>query len=276
MNDSDNSSKEVSSWVFLSHSNGDYDKVAILRDMLEEQKKRPIMFYLKCLENPAYRKELERLLKREIDAREQFILCDSENARKSEWVQEEVKYIKSKGRKYQTIDIEADPESIRKAVSDFVNRDKIFLSYTYLDSSWARAISKALTKRGFSVINNELTKRGSSVILDENDLDFGGNLAQSFTNRIDESDRQGYQICLLSRAFCRSEWCHVELEYILNHTQNKGDWLLLVMLEDIPQGELPDSIKKRNIPIRLTTRHLNRGIELIVKQFMEMERSHNQ
>ena len=264
MNDTDNSSQAVTSWVFLSHSNEDYDKVAVLRDMLEEQKKRPIMFYLKCMENPAYRKELERLLKREIDAREQFILCDSENARKSEWVQEEVKYIKSKGRKYQTIDIDADPKLIRRAVTDFVNRDKVFISYSRSDYTWAQTVKEVLKQKGFS------------VFLDREILRLGDDIAKTISGAIDESERQGYQICLLSRAYCQSSYCLSELEYILNHTSSGGDWLLLVVIEDIPFYELPASIRSRNYHVCSTNEDFEFRIEMIVNQFLEMDRSHNQ
>ena len=171
------------------------------------------MFYLKCLENPLYRRILKWLLKREIDAREQFILCDSENARKSEWVQEEVRYIKSKGRKYQTINIDADPETIRGEVTDFVSRDKVFISYSRSDSYLAHAINDALRLRGFS------------TFFDMNTL-VSGDFAKSITDTIDDSDRRGYQICLLSRAYCQSKWCLAELDHILNNTPSRGDWLL--------------------------------------------------
>lgn len=36
-------------WVFLSHSNKDYEKVRQVRNMLEEQSLRPLMFFLHCL-----------------------------------------------------------------------------------------------------------------------------------------------------------------------------------------------------------------------------------
>ena len=265
MNDSDKSSKKATSWVFLSHSNEDYDKVAVLRDMLEEQKKRPIMFYLKCMENPVYRKELEGLLKREIDAREQFILCDSENARRSEWVQEEVRYIKSKGRKYQTINIDAAPETIRSEVTDFVSRDKVFISYSHLDIDWARAIKEALDIRGYS------------AFLDVDTLAPGDDFPKKITDTIDDSDRRGYQICLLSRNFFRSEFCLAELDHILNHTPSRGKWLLLVQIEFIPRDELPESIMELNIPVDFSygVEFFDAKIERIVDCFLRMDRSHN-
>lgn len=36
-------------WVFLSHSNKDYEKVRQVRNILEQQGYRPLMFFLNCL-----------------------------------------------------------------------------------------------------------------------------------------------------------------------------------------------------------------------------------
>lgn len=53
----DNKNNEI--WVFLSHSNLDYDNVRRVRDLLENDGFRPIMFYLKCLEDNKDDTELE-------------------------------------------------------------------------------------------------------------------------------------------------------------------------------------------------------------------------
>lgn len=87
--------KEI--WVFLSHSNKDYDKVKEVRNMLENMSFRPIMFYMLCLSD---NDEVDNLIKREIDARTRFIYCDSENARESKWVQTELEYIRSQKRPF--------------------------------------------------------------------------------------------------------------------------------------------------------------------------------
>ena len=71
-------------WIFLSHSNKDYEKVRLVRNVLEGQSLRPLMFFLHCLSDD---EEIDSLIKREIDCRTRFILCDSENARASKWVQ---------------------------------------------------------------------------------------------------------------------------------------------------------------------------------------------
>ena len=77
-------------WVFLSHSVKDYKKVRLVRNILEEEGLRPLMFFLLCLENE---EEIDDLIKREINCRTRFILCDSVNAQASKWVQKEVEYI---------------------------------------------------------------------------------------------------------------------------------------------------------------------------------------
>lgn len=70
-------------WIFLSHSSEDFNKVRKIRNYLEEKSYRPLMFYLKCLESD---EEIYDLITREIDVRTRFVLCDSENARCSDWV----------------------------------------------------------------------------------------------------------------------------------------------------------------------------------------------
>lgn len=91
-------------WVFLSHSNKDYEKVRQVRNILEQQGYRPLMFFLNCLNDD---NEIDGLIKREIDSREKFILCDSKNAQNSKWVQEEVNYIKIKNRLWEKINIDS-------------------------------------------------------------------------------------------------------------------------------------------------------------------------
>ena len=60
----------------ISEANKDYEKVKEVRNILEHNSFRPIMFFLKCLADDD---EIDALIKREIDSRERFILCNSEN-----------------------------------------------------------------------------------------------------------------------------------------------------------------------------------------------------
>lgn len=103
-------------WVFLSHSNRDFEKVRRVRDMLENMHMRPLMFFLNCLKDD---EEIDSLIKREIDCRTRFILCDSKEARKSKWVRKEVEYIKSKDRILEIIDLDWRDDKILKKLNDF-------------------------------------------------------------------------------------------------------------------------------------------------------------
>lgn len=80
-------------YVFLSHSHYDFDKVCRLRNLLEAEGFKPLMFFLKAFENPKFEPMLKPILIEEIDKRELFILCRSENSEKSDWVKLEEDHI---------------------------------------------------------------------------------------------------------------------------------------------------------------------------------------
>lgn len=135
-------------WVFLSHSNKDYEKVRLVRNMLEEQSLRPLMFFLHCLNDDD---EIDSLIKREIDCRTRFILCDSENARKSHWVQKEVEYIKSQKRICETIDLSKSIDEIMSTLQDFINKTRIFISYNREEYPLAEMVYNRLCLYDFAV-----------------------------------------------------------------------------------------------------------------------------
>ena len=108
-------------YVFLSHSHYDFDKVCRLRNLLEAEGFKPLMFFLKAFENPKFEPMLKPILKEEIDKRERFILCRSENSRKSEWVRFEEECVKSKNIPYEVIDLDAD-ENVQLEAIKFYRR----------------------------------------------------------------------------------------------------------------------------------------------------------
>lgn len=116
-------------WVFLSHSHKDYDKVIQVRNMLERRKFKPLMFFLKCLENDT---EVDSLIKREIDCRYRFILCDSANAQASKWVQEEVRYIKDKKKRYcETVNLDKmSIEQVDEELQKLEQRSTVTILYS--------------------------------------------------------------------------------------------------------------------------------------------------
>ena len=88
--------KSEGGYVFISHAHKDIHEIRRIRNFLEENGLEPICFYLRCLSDDD---EILDLIKREIDAREWFLLVDSKNARESNWVKTEVEYIKMKDSK---------------------------------------------------------------------------------------------------------------------------------------------------------------------------------
>jgi len=93
-------------WIFVSHSTKDLDKVRAVRNAIENIGGEPVLFFLKCLSD---QDEIDELIKREIEARNFFLLCDSNNARSSKWVQEEVEHVHSLNRKrIEVINLYAD------------------------------------------------------------------------------------------------------------------------------------------------------------------------
>lgn len=133
-------------WVFLSHSNKDFDKLVDVRNKLEKRGYRPLLFFLKCLEDE---NEISDLIKREIDARERFILCDSRNAQESEWVQKEVAYIRSTGRPYEVIDLEASKKVVEGRIERFDQRSTTYVWST--EDVIAGEVELLLSAKAFKV-----------------------------------------------------------------------------------------------------------------------------
>lgn len=130
-----NDEKEI--WFFLSHSNKDFEKVRKIRNYLEEKGCRPLMFFLKCLSNDD---EIDELIKREIDCRMRFVICDSENARRSKWVQSEVAYIQSKDRVCEVLDLNAPEGEIERKLDLMVKRTRAFVSYSRNDHAFVEGV----------------------------------------------------------------------------------------------------------------------------------------
>ena len=139
-------------WVFLSHSNKDYHAVRKLRNILENEGQYPLMFFLKCMNDED---ELDSLLKREIECRTRFILCDSNNAKESKWVQREVAAIKALNRIYETINIdnlEANLSEAKAKVQQLSKRSTIILSFDQEHEHLAYQMYSRLMKYDFKVL----------------------------------------------------------------------------------------------------------------------------
>lgn len=192
-------------WVFLSHSHKDYVKVCQVRNLLEEQKFRPLMFFLCCLDDD---QEIDNLIKREIDHRTRFIYCESENSKKSKWVQEEVKYIKSKDRVFETINLDLPITEIKKQLVNFRKKTNIFISYQHDDVELAKTIACRLKKYEFN------------VWIDFSEIRAGNDYSKNIVDALLNAVNNGYVLALLNNRILNPQgWTRAELKTALE----KGD-----------------------------------------------------
>lgn len=176
--------KEI--WIFLSHSSEDFNKVRKIRNYLEEKSYRPLMFYLKCLESD---EEIYDLITREIDVRTRFILCDSENARGSDWVKKEMDYISNQNppRSFLRIDLSQPDDVIHRELDSYVNQMNIYISCTRNHNDLFRKIRLRLNKYDLNVLP------------DLESIDSGNSFVQEIEEQISHAANNGYFIFLYSK-----------------------------------------------------------------------------
>lgn len=234
-------SKDDDIWVFLSHSNKDYEKVIKVRNLLEQYSFRPLMFFLKCLDE----EEVDDLIKREIDSRGRFILCDSLNAQSSKWVQHEVEYIKSKRRIYEVINIERSEEELVSEIVEFKKNSCVYVSHSLEDSSIYRQLTELLD------VNWDFKINQYDVFISycERDVDVAQSLIkilqEETKKKIDQALDDGYVIFMLTKNYMKSEPCMTELEYtfekIAKHEHN-----VIVLKYGVSDGEISSIVPKYN------------------------------
>ena len=238
-------------WVFVSHSTKDFERVRLVRNALEDSGFRPILFYLKCLENET---EVNDLLKREIDARKRFILCDSPNAQASKFVQSEVDYIRSKDRMYEVIDLsqinmksqDAEKE-ILELIKPFKRRTNFFLSYTHHDRFFAKQLESECFKREFKVWKMDFYEDQIPGTASVGTWDFL--IKQSIKSTLEK----GYFVGLIGGE--NSSYSVKEMEYAFQFSPSQ---VLLVIISEQNGGLLPESLQKANI---LNLSHISSPVE---------------
>ena len=213
-------------WIFLSHSNKDFEQVREIRNELERRGHKPLMFFLKCLESDDAR--LPELLKSEITARSWFILCDSPNAAASKWVQEEVAMIQGmEGKVFKKVDLSKGLQAELHKLVELSKRATVFISYAQPDRTVARRIQEALVRHDYRV-------------WDEQDLQPGEAWAEQIGAAIDEASKHGFVLLLLSPSSLSSRWCKADAQYALNHVkQSKRCNIVPVIVAPFERAALP-------------------------------------
>jgi len=215
----DNNLQEKGAWIFLSHSHKDLYTIRKVRNEFERLGHNPIMFFLKCLDDDV---EVDNLVKREIDARNWFVLCDSENSRNSLWVKTEVEYIKSlPDKKFYTINLEENWLNQLSEIHEISKELTVFISHHHKDYQIAE------------LFYNELIKHEFAVFLAQKSIKIGEPYAAVIRDSVSNLfNKNGYFLLLLSSTSTHSLFINKELELLLNRSQDAIKKIIIVVLED--------------------------------------------
>lgn len=192
-------------YVFLSHSHHDFEKVCKLRNLLEAEGFKPLMFFLKAFEKPEYEPMLKPILMEEIDQRDRFILCRSDNSRNSEWVKFEEDYVKSQNRPYEVIDLDLDEDVQLEAIKFYRRRvsGSVFISYPIIQRPLVMGLSQKLEAEGFIPWVDYIDILPNTMIKDV------------IISAIDKAAEEGYVLYLVD-SDNYGEWQRRELHYALD------------------------------------------------------------
>lgn len=233
-------------WIFLSHSSKDIEKVRIVRNEFEKYGKNPLAFHLKCLNTDSFegKQEVVSLIHREIEARDWFVYCNSANAMNSEFVIDERNYVQKlnkKNIKIFDINLDDDKENIEKAVLKIVKSSNIVISYAAKDIEFAKALTTRLQNRDYS------------IFLSENTLEIYGDYASSVTKKIIECD---YFLQIISENYQWLQGTDIEAAVI------EGKEIIPIIIDDTKIKSIYNTLLYKNKFYRINKSHLEE-IDLI-------------
>ena len=213
-------------WIFLTHHSQDIKKVRLIRNEFERLGHNPLAFHLKCLNSDTEegKKELDSLIKREIDARQWFIFCDNPYLY-SEWVEMEKAYIIDQGKDFiWKIDITADTETILNKARKICMDIEVFISYAHCDRKKIQPLKKALSDRDYSVWTPESR------------INVGDNLTEQISDAIIRCAYKGFYIVVISEESIMSSFVKDELAF----ATSQGAWIVPVV---IGNPSIPDDTR---------------------------------
>lgn len=227
-------SRPEGAWIFLSHSTKDWHEVRRVRNLLEEKGHRPLVFFLKCLTEHA---ELDGLIKREIEARSWFLLCDSDNAQKSPWVQAEMAYIRTlTGKYHEQIHLDESVEAQIERIDRLCKRATVFIDYYHGDRVKARRIADALAAHDYS------------VWIDVDSIAPGTSWAREIEDGIEKAIDRGFVLLVVSKDSARSNSLMRGVQAILDasHRKARNAHLIAVMVDDSDEAlqAVPRSLER--------------------------------
>ena len=238
-------------WIFVSHSTRDLDKVREVRNAFEKEGAEPILFFLKCLSD---HDELDHLIKREIEARYFFLLCDSANAQKSKWVQDEIYHVESlQGRRIEKINLDSDWRSQLDGIKNLLSNAAAFFSYSHADRAVVEPVRTALAARDFATWD------------DAHDLSGGDRWIEKIESAIEAAASFGFFLQFISLRSLRSKWTSHEAE--LAFKLDFGSRYIPILLDE-PQSLhdlLPEVVRNRQW-IDYSDKNLDRMLPILLRE----------
>jgi hypothetical protein len=207
-------------WIFVSHSHLDLNAVRRVRDEFERLHANPLLFFLMSLKDD---EELDSLIKREITARNIFLLCNSPSARKSQWVQKEREFVLSlRDRKIHELDMEWPWERQKRIIHETLQSATAFINYSIKDRDRVQPYIDLLADSDFAVFEPFTQAMPGDSLIDELDAAI-------------ERSVIGYFFTFLSSNWLRSKWARTEIERYLALAENakSGRAPFLVALDPV-------------------------------------------
>ncbi|MCD6258705.1 MAG: toll/interleukin-1 receptor domain-containing protein [Helicobacteraceae bacterium] len=248
--------QKANGWVFLSHSSTDYENVKVVRNYLEENGFSALMFYLKCLEENDKKDKIQELLKWEISARNIFVLCDSEAAKKSKWVKWETDYVKNQpGKIYKEIDI--DKLRYQKCtqlsiLDDLMNKATLYFSYSSKDRTKVEIVYEKLNSIGFRIFKDipDMKKGKNNQIIQS-----------KLHEALQEINGQGVVVIFLSENAKSSPWFWKEKTVALEQEA----FIIPIRIDNVSIDEFPAFRNLQYIDMRdgVSDNQINRLINII-------------
>ena len=149
-------------------------------------------------------------MRREIEVREWFLLCERTNSRGSRWVTREVEIIKAlPDRVYESVDLEVDLATQIQQANKLAKRATVFFSYARADRDVASRMAAVFQRHDFGVFTDL-------------DIPADHDWQQEMNNRLDDAERHGFVLVLVSSKSARSQWVRYELAHALLRSREFG------------------------------------------------------
>jgi TIR domain len=209
-------------WIFVSHSSADLARVREIRNYLEDKGASPLLFHLMALKDP---EEFWPIIEKEIAARNFFLLCESEAADKSEWVQRERATVAAveKRKPLRIGSIRVDTSELdRVGLDDFLAKTRVFPSFSQRDRPRVQPFLTAMGRAGFQVF-------------DERSMPSGVDWRQTIERELEWAARTGWVVVFLSQDSLASQWAQNELRM----GQSLGARFMPVLLERLDPALIP-------------------------------------